>query len=281
MTPSSALTVERPHIWTNAVELATSITGYVYVPKAPLTMCGGGFYYSPPPARMPPEAICHLVQDVNRDRVAVCGETIADGVWRSSDPRDATCQPCLDVRIRAEEDARRAAEEKAAEEARLAAEEAAEERKAAEAAMLFTTRPRRAHAPLDAKPRIVIPVPEGAMEWLLHEIGHWVAATPEERLLPDYGYGQEAKGVGKARELQAWVFEEIVLAPWGQARDLCPPPHRGGVAFTHTATPDDRRRIDLALNLAPQVDIDQWRALYAAWIEWELTRSRPSWCRDS
>lgn len=117
----------------------------------------------------------------------------------------------------------------------------------------------------------VVYVPEGAMEWLLHEVGHYVAATPTERLLPDYGYGTiKKKGWGKARELQAWGFEEIILSPFGNARLFAPPEHQGGTAFekagpiSEAATHHAQQQMETL-----GIDAEQWRVLYGEWVEWE------------
>lgn len=316
--PASALTLARPEIWTAVLGLATTTTGYLYVPKVPLTMCGG----SPPTAAKLEawrriredmhlrrqssgpgsrfthcgevadsvnstlnidEATCrlclreasgraaempletdvstpstspiHLENEVKPD-LAVCGVALGPYNQRSPYEKEVTCEACLDARTNVL--AKRAGELiNAAEEARRRADEL-------------------------RKTKLVIPVPEGSVEWVLHEMGHWVAATPAERLLPDYGYGQEVKGVGKAREWQAWAFEEIVLAPWGPSRNFCPPPHRGGVAFkggNEPIPPEHLRHVERALQ-SSGVSVEQWRRAIMPWLDWEAGRSTPSWCRD-
>ena len=78
------------------------------------------------------------------------------------------------------------------------------------------------------------------MEWLLHEVGHWVGASEEERRLQNYG---------DTRELEAMAFEEIVLFSHGQARDFVPPKQRDGIAFESGPTPDSAfKRIDQRLS---------------------------------
>lgn len=112
------------------------------------------------------------------------------------------------------------------------------------------------------------------MEWLLHEVGHWVAATPEERLLADYGYGLiKEKGWGRAREWQAWGFEEIILSPFGVTRLMTAPEHRGGVAFSRSgaipdfATAHANKQIDQL-----GIVVGSWRELYGEWLMWERFR---------
>lgn len=128
---------------------------------------------------------------------------------------------------------------------------------------------------------LIAPVPEGAMEWLLHEVGHWVAATDEERKLTNYGYGQEAKGVGKAREWQAWAFEEIILAPWGPSREFIPPRHRGGVAFSPAGPMPvvALHHIERQLQNIHSLHVAEWRVLYRDWIEYERSCDLPAWER--
>lgn len=116
-----------------------------------------------------------------------------------------------------------------------------------------------------------VAVPEGEMEWLLHEVGHWVAATPAERALPNYGYGSSIllNGVGAAREWQAWGFEEIILAPFGTPRLLASPSQQDGVAFdkagpmpyVHAHYAEQRIR-ELG------VQVEQWRAVWGDWAAW-------------
>lgn len=113
-------------------------------------------------------------------------------------------------------------------------------------------------------------VPEGAVEWLLHEVGHWVVATSDERLLPNYGYGSIKKiGWGAAREWQAWAFEEIILAPWGPARELAPPSQQDGAAFSRIGPmPNFALRHANSSMRELGVDIAQWRQVYGDWIAW-------------
>ena len=66
-------------------------------------------------------------------------------------------------------------------------------------------------------------VPSGAMEWLLHEVGHWVAASDADRLLPNYGIpasdvDRQRPSLGDDPEVEAWAFEEAVLSHLGPAR---------------------------------------------------------------
>lgn len=122
---------------------------------------------------------------------------------------------------------------------------------------------------------LAVHVPDGAMEWLLHEMGHWVAATPAERGRPNYGIGQTLWGRDAEQEWQAWAFEDIILAPWGPARLFAPPEQQDGVGFSK-AGPIEQAYLDHADRQmrAAGLEIEQWRALYAEWVEWERARLR-------
>jgi hypothetical protein len=115
-------------------------------------------------------------------------------------------------------------------------------------------------------------IPEGGMSWLLHEIGHWVAATDNERSRPNYGLGSEEHGINAARELEAHAFENIVLAPFGDSREMTPEAERTGVAF-HRAGPIDRacylhieQRVEIG-RLEPR--IGQLRAIFGEYVAWQ------------
>ena len=140
----------------------------------------------------------------------------------------------------------------------------------------------------------VVAVPEGAMEWLLHEAGHWIVASDEERQLPNYGLNDDVIGtVGGyqkiavptsgllfEREWQAWAFEEIILAPFGPSRSFAPPTQRDGVAFAKAgpvpawALAHAERRIN-----ETHVDIERWRSVFGEWVRFERTLPAPSWER--
>lgn len=138
----------------------------------------------------------------------------------------------------------------------------------------------------DGGPKFAISVPEGAFDWLLHEVGHWIAATPSERLLPQYGLTYENSeaseriapgyclgygevGTAADREWEAWAFQEIVLAPWGYSRDLTPPTYRGGVGYSKQGPmpSEAMRHIE-----KKRIDLEPWRMLSAEWIAWGKSR---------
>lgn len=140
-----------------------------------------------------------------------------------------------------------------------------------------------------------VAVTGGAMEWLLHEVGHWVAATPEERALLNYGLADDIAGTIDGfekiivptdyradREWGAWAFEEIVLAPWGPARLFAPPTQADGVVFCGSGTmPAWALRHAERQMCAEGVDVEAWRAIFGEWIRFERSRPIPSWQRVS
>lgn len=274
--PNSQLTAERPDIWDRAVALATSVTGLEYVHKAPLPdgtiyACGGYGYghYTPPPPT-PEEIIIRKIDDIDR-RIKDHENSIA---WREDPDNDDNDlrklkkqrdearkrkipTPELNRQI---QDGERSRKERIKNEIGELREKIGELQK------------ERAEYTLSP-----IPVPDGAMEWLLHEVGHWVASTPDERLLPNYGYGTiKQKGWGSGREWQAWAFEEIILAPFGSSRGFAPLEHRGGTAFDgpgHQLIPEEHLRHANAQIKASGISIEQWRALYSEWVKWGTERT--------
>lgn len=120
-------------------------------------------------------------------------------------------------------------------------------------------------------------VPEGAMEWLLHEVGHWVSATSQERSLPNYGYGTilcpddtVLTGTGADREWQSWALEEIILAPFGPSRSFVAPEHGGGVAFSKNQIPEAAMRHTQRQIESLNIDVAHWRAVYGEWVRWTV-----------
>jgi hypothetical protein len=134
-----------------------------------------------------------------------------------------------------------------------------------------------------AKTAPTVFVPPGNLEWILHEVGHYVAATPEERLLPNYGVSASEVGADGDREWQAWAFEEIILAPFGPAREFSAPTCRDGAAFNKAGPMPQAYLWYIERQIkAMRVDVAQWRALYDDWIRYErVRRGGPSWERSA
>ena len=104
-------------------------------------------------------------------------------------------------------------------------------------------------------------IPSGAMEWLLHEVGHWVAASDADRRRPDYGPAED-------QEVPAWAFEEAVLSHLGPARHFAPPTQRDGAAFSVGPIPGWAfRRIDTRL-ADGRIDVEPFQLLWAEWVAW-------------
>jgi hypothetical protein len=129
----------------------------------------------------------------------------------------------------------------------------------------------------------IVAVPDGAMEWLLHEVGHWVAASPNERKQINYGLSSSETGHDGDREWQAWAFEEIVMAPFGPARDFAAPTQRDGAGFSKIGPIPmfvmrhaEQRITDLGIDLEP------WCQVYGDWIQWgkSLGLGRAPWDVD-
>lgn len=141
----------------------------------------------------------------------------------------------------------------------------------------------------DVKPSsaCTVYVPEGEMEWLLHEVGHWIAATPAERLLPNYGLQDDilgtragfekiivpSTGLLAEREWQAWGFEEIVLSPYGPSRLLASPTQRDGVAFSQAGPMPYFALHHAEIQMRGLgVDVEEWRSVYGEWVRWSAGR---------
>lgn len=141
---------------------------------------------------------------------------------------------------------------------------------------------RREPTPAHIKPdTFEVKVPDGAMEWLLHEVGHWVAATPEERQLPNYGLTDKTFGHDGDREWQAWAFEEIVMAPFGHARQFAPPTQRDGTAFEKSGPMPQwaLRHVESQIRDLG-LDIEPFRMVWGDWVHWGRAKATLPWDSD-
>jgi hypothetical protein len=279
--PNSQLTSERPDIWIRAVALATSVTGLEYVHKAPLPdgtiyACGGSFYYPPDPPT-PHEIKIRKIDNLDRQI-----QQNNENYWR----RPEATENEYDSYIRNIEDLKKKREEarvrkiptpeldKTIADYEIGLPEAKRKNKESIKGRIDKLNEeleqlKRERGGITLAP---IPVPDGAMEWLLHEVGHWVASTAAERQLPNYGYGiVKRKGWGSNREWQAWAFEEIIMAPFGPSRGFAPVEHRGGTAFDGPGwqpIPEQHLRHTAVQIRESGVEIEQWRSLYGEWVQW-------------
>jgi hypothetical protein len=244
----SLLTCTAPRIWIAGVTLAQSLTGVTYRPKdvSPdgiVYPCYSGNYYPPPANPRTPEEI-----DVERRQIA----------RKTADAEILRIEREIE-RLR-DEIVRR---EKEIEQGNEAIEKLESE--------LEEARKKRDDIGNPTRQALEVFVPVGAMEWLLHEVGHWLAATPRERSLVNYGLpaSEEAFGIAADRELQAWAFEEIVLAPWGSARAFAPPSQRDGVGFVKAGPlPEAALRHAEKQIVTERLDVEQWREVYGEWVKW-------------
>lgn len=123
---------------------------------------------------------------------------------------------------------------------------------------------------LEKKLDLQVFVPEGSVEWVLHEVGHWLAASASERVLPDHGLQYHPED---DREWQAMAFESMVLQPWGDPRYLCAPTVRDDSVVFRTPGPVQERHtrhIDAQLH-ALALSIQPWRQLASEWVAWGKT----------
>lgn len=212
MNSESLLTRERPDIWARGLALAHGLTGYRYEPKLPLPdgtiyACGGGYYPSLPDLPATPEEIKKEELDRIDDQIGDCERDIA---YEESEIADH--ESAIDIH---------------------------KEKLVGLKKKLKELKKNRGAALAGAS----VFVPDGAMEWLLHEVGHYIAATPDERKLPNYGLSESEVGHDGEREWEAWAFEEIVLAPFGPSREFAPPTQRDGAGYTK-AGPMPQRCLD-------------------------------------
>lgn len=241
--PQSILTRLRPDIWADGLRLATALTGFDYAPKYPLPdgtiyACGGGYYQPPPPPRP------RTGDEIRRDEA-------------NTEIRDLT-----DKLRRDQEEILRQ------EKIRSDADEYIERLRTSVAALK-----RLIQRKTDELEASAVVVPEGAMEWLLHEVGHWIASSENERCTKNYALHGAPQSHADAREMQAMVWEEIVFAPYGRARSFVPPSQRDGAAFERDATTGAFVRVMQRVSDS-RIDIEEWRAIWGKWVTWGHTMGR-------
>lgn len=236
--PRSLLTARRPDLWTRGIALAVGLTGYRYAHKSPLAdgtiyACGGPYVPTP--------------QDIEDER-------------RRDEEEKRKRKHYED-----NEDLRRRIDKRGNEIIKQGGiEHVLDDPEFAELWRKLGLD--LASAP---QPQQIVLVPEGSMEWLLHEVGHWVAATPEERARVNYGLSSDEYGPDGEKELEAWAFELLVLGPYGDPRNFASPMWRDGAGFAksgplpHGVIRSVERKVE-ALGL----DLTQWRALWGEWVRW-------------
>lgn len=297
----SLLTRSRPDLWRRALALATNLTGYTYAPKLPgsdgtFHACGGA------PEVPPPEGTKRIINiwdpdDPDNDQY---GRADREHIYQNGRWVRQPYKPKTPEQV--EEERRVIIRRKIADidehikRREIDSEELGQRREALKKQIdELNQRKKDLERSLTASSRVY--VPEGAVEWLLHEVGHWIAATPAERAIPNYGLVDDVAGVVDGfqkivlppagahvaeREWQAWAFEEIVLAPFGSARLFAPPSQRDGVVFSKAGPMPEFALRHAERNMhGLGVDVQEWRVLYGEWIRWERSCPVPSWRRVS
>lgn len=239
---ASALTRERPDIWLRGLALATSITGLSYPHKAApstgaLQACG--FYPpKPPPVPLTPKEIEEEGRQKVRDDIAYKRRWIQIHEREISDGENKIKE--------------------------IGKEILHKRRRIKDLETEISDMEKQLLSPL---------VPTGAMEWLLHEVGHWVVADDRERALTNYGLSESTTGHDGDREIEAWAFAEIVMAPFGSARALAPPTQREGAAFDVSGPIAQRHFARAERQIAAAgVSIDHMRMVWGDWVKWGAAR---------
>ena len=132
-------------------------------------------------------------------------------------------------------------------------------------------------------------VPEGCGEGLLHEIGHYIAATSIERALPNYGFGdiiyepnegEYRRGVGWDREYQAYAFECAVFKQQAMrfynGRNGTSSPEHCGVLWREELHPWHFRWVERHLGVI-NIPLDKVQHIWGKWVEWEISTGSPAW----
>lgn len=261
--PKSRLTRSRPDIWRRAITMAEGLTGYRFVPKlarpdGTMYACGGGGQstgYGRPFSRKPG----------------------SPPVWYNYDKYQYEYYPETDAEKeeRLKDIARR--QEWAEQQTRNDVEKERQEK--LEKEREEWEKEERHQEWLKRRKQNTVAVPEGNVEWVLHEVGHWLAASPAERLLPNYGLTQLEWGRNAEMELAAWAFEDAVLSPLGPTRSFVPPTCRDGLGFRPGPLATSRR---VELEVARLMDLEAWRALAAEWVEWGKAQGACApWARET
>ncbi|HEY3500256.1 MAG TPA: hypothetical protein VGK73_36445 [Polyangiaceae bacterium] len=263
--PRSLLTATRPDIWARGLAMATALTGLTYEHKSPRpdgTIYSCGYSYGPPaidPFKgLPMQERLRRLRESLRKQESEGGTGWNPWVWEKWIKEAEQESPTKEKR-RNEIRERVTQIEKQIEEKKHDERELNDE----------LERLRKELNALAQPPVWRASVPDGAMEWLLHEVGHYVAATPAERLLPNYGLSESEHGYDGDRELQAWAVQEIILAPFGYARGFAPPTQRDGAAFNKPGPLPPAAMQHAAREIARLgIDVEMWRVAWGEWVKW-------------
>ena len=300
---TSKLTAERPDIWQRGLALATSLTGYSYLPKLPnpdgtLWACGVSVPEPPNPFRDLEDNVeerarykkgldkFYKIEKHRKDELDGLRDELEKLRKDLDNPRSVNRAKVVYDRIRELEEGKDYHRDDAHEPLSrqhpfgsydnwndVLKQKPAWDKRIEE----LDREIQEIKKKLSLAPTVFVPT--GSMEWLLHEVGHWLAARPECREVRNYGLDGPELSVGDDRELQAMAFQQAVLAPWGEAREFVPPLARYGVCFERQGplAEEHLRHIERCL-LDARVDIEPWRIVWGDWVRWGcLQGDRAPW----
>jgi len=125
----------------------------------------------------------------------------------------------------------------------------------------------------ERKNSLAVAVPEGAVEWLLHEVGHWLASTTKQRALPNYGLARESDADVMEHELRALAFQEIIFSPVAQARHLTPTSQKDGWGFDGPERLNSSHfRFAERAMIEANFDRQEWQSVFLPFANWEMSR---------
>lgn len=121
----------------------------------------------------------------------------------------------------------------------------------------------------------VVEIPEGAVEWLLHEVGHWVMSKHKGTDVVNYGLSLDSI----EEELLATAFQDIVFSPWDGAYSLAPKtviaelsdPKDTNIGFAQEISREMYREAEKRA-IAAKIDFEYYCTVFGEWAEWELGR---------
>jgi hypothetical protein len=130
----------------------------------------------------------------------------------------------------------------------------------------------RKHVPKDPPPapyrqtRDVIETPDGDVEALLHELCHWLVASPEERDLVNLGMREDDPTPhSRLREEQAWRLECKLLEPFATEAEiharLTPESRSSHPVFQGGWQHDGRLALQHGLRSLSVIDAPTWTRL--------------------
>lgn len=246
--PSSLFALEKPLLWRQSLQIATRLTGKRYVNKLPsedgtIWMCGsggGGSFYSD---ECDDDEWRKGGYEKKKDGGTENGEDTEDSGKEGVDE----LQDRIDRLERLDKDRKR----------RIEIDREIE---------ILRKEKDRLHLAQ------IVHVPEGAVEWLAHEVGHWLSSDHRDAFnMGMTEYAENDSDVAR-QEWEAMAFEDILFAPWAPSRILMPPSYRGGIPFSKdTISPVYFSAMEKKMRSA-RIDIEEWRQVFGPYAEWELSR---------